>query len=226
MQQVQTRVRTFLFLHLLQLLLQLLLYVPLLYPQHFLLFLLLFFYLLRLLNVLELCHLLETLNSGDLFLTLGPVYLLHGLFVATCWALFLFLFLDCLRLFRLLVLFAIVLFPRLILLFLFALLAHRLSLVDNIKIGTDKVVNRQLVNILFGLTLFFLSIFISILEHYNVIAVRLVFGLEALTRVQAFAGGDLDVFDEVLVVLWKCVFEGLDGSLGFGLGFGWLLKFF
>ncbi len=56
---------------------------------------------------------------------------------------------------------------------------------------------------------------------------RLVFRLEALTPVQAFIGRDLDVFDEVLVVLWKRVFEGLDGSLGFGLGFGfgWLLKF-
>ncbi len=215
--------RTFLFLHLLQLLFQLLLYVPLLYPQDFLLFWLLFFYLLWLLNVLELYHLLEPLHSGDLFLTLGAVDLLHGLFVATCRALFLFLFFDSLRLF---VLFAILLFPRLILLFLFALLAHRLSLVDNIKIGTDKVVNRQLVNILFRLALLFVSILISILEYYNVIAVRLVFRLEALTRVQTFIGRDLNVFDEVLVVLWKRVFEGLDGSLGFGFGFGWLLKFF
>lgn len=177
-------------------------------------------------NVLELSHLLEPLESGDLFLTLGAVDLVHELFAATRRALFLFLFFDSLRL---LVLFAIVLFPRLIVFFLFALLAHRLSLVDNIKIGTDKVVNRQLVNILFRLTLLFLSILISILEHYNVIAVRLVFGLEALTRVQAFIGRDLDVFEDVLiaqVVLWKCIFEGLDGSLGFGFRFGWLLKFF
>jgi hypothetical protein len=74
-------------------------------------------------------------------------------------------------------------------------LAHRLSFVDNIKIGTDKVVNRQLINILFRLMLLFLSVFISVLENYNVIAVRLVFRPEALTRVQAFIGRDLDVFD-------------------------------
>ncbi len=129
-------------------------------------------------NVLQLSHLLQPLHSGDLLFALGAVYLLRGLFVAARRALFLFLFFHSLRL---LVLFAIVLFPRLIVIFLFALFAHGLSLVNNIKVGTDKVIDRKLVNIFLWLALLFFSVFICVFKHYDVIGVGLVLGLEAFT---------------------------------------------
>ena len=145
MQHVQACMWRLLFLNLLKLLLQLFLHISFFHAQVWLLFLGLF-NLLILQDFLLPFYLFQFLDCCDFFLTLSSVNLLCWLFIATGRPL---LFLLLAEFFWFILFFEVLIFLGFLLIFFTRFLCHRFSFVDDIEVGTDKVVDSELINVFF-----------------------------------------------------------------------------